>query len=615
MASPTTSTSRAPQTGDAALDIAVSGFKWNLGSDRTIDWSLSNGALGETWPDRAAMLTAAGQALASIATFIDVKFNYVGSFSDPASAAAAGSEINVAPTRDRTATPDSVLGFSFYPRTGDGTKAGDVSINLNSIAADYPPFTPGTAGFQLILHELGHSLGLKHPFESDGAGRLTIEATRFAARDTDWFSLMAYNDPYQSNRTKFEPATPMPLDVTGLQYLYGPNRATGASDSVYSLTVTETYASFWDAGGVDTVSAAQSDVGWEINLGWDRLSTLSPNWTGFAMPAADRQFPAPHSLYWFIGDFETVVGSGFADKITGSVLPNRIRGGGSDDYIDGFQGRDTAVYDGLSIDFSWLRKANGEWTVADLRNGRPEGIDTLHRIEVLAFNDREVELAPRLSPALETAFRMILRADGYSPTNILLATALAPLPTPAAVARLVQEADATTSVVTLAYQFFTGRLPTELNIDDLVSTTSPNLRGLNLDAYQALSVENRYISFALDLGKTGEARAAFLAGYGAKSLLDTVKSAYLTIFGSTPSDEKAHAILDGRIGYFTAWGGDGANGIGTKAAIVGFLLSEAAKTDVGTLQTANIAFLTDLADGAAFSVDLVGTYQGTPYFG
>ena len=68
-----------------------------------------------------------------------------------------------------------------------------------------------------------------------------------------------------------------------------------------------------------------------------------------------------------------------------------------------------------------------------------------------------------------------------------------------------------------------------------------------------------------------------------------------------------------RADYFALYGGDGPNGIGTKAAMVGWLESEAVKADTGMYAKANDAFLTDLADGATYNVDLVGVY-GKPEF-
>ncbi len=68
-----------------------------------------------------------------------------------------------------------------------------------------------------------------------------------------------------------------------------------------------------------------------------------------------------------------------------------------------------------------------------------------------------------------------------------------------------------------------------------------------------------------------------------------------------------------RAEYFAALGQDGANGIGTKAAMVGWHLAEAEKADVGLYARANDAFLTDLADGADYAIDLVGVY-GQPGF-
>ncbi len=143
--------------------------------------------------------------------------------------------------------------------------------------------------------------------------------------------------------------------------------------------------------------------------------------------------------------------------------------------------------------------------------------------------------------------------------------------------------------------------------------TGPNANNLNSAYYQSFNLENRYINFAVNLGKVGEGKAAFAARYEGLSLFDATREAYATIFGGTPTDAKVHALIDSRVDYFASYGGDGAGGIGTKAAMVGWLLAEAAKADVGQYARANDGFLTDLADGATFAVDLVGVYGKAEY--
>jgi serralysin len=127
----------------------------------------------------------------------------------------------------------------------------------------------------------------------------------------------------------------------------------------------------------------------------------------------------------------------------------------------------------------------------------------------------------------------------------------------------------------------------------------------------------------VNLGKLGEGKDAFAAAFGSKTLAQATSDAYAKIFGSTPSAAKVSALLEPsfvlngqtltRAEYFAFYGQDGLNGIGTKAAMVGWLLGEAVKADVGTYAKSNNAFLSDLADGATFSIDLVGAY-GKPEF-
>jgi hypothetical protein len=189
----------------------------------------------------------------------------------------------------------------------------------------------------------------------------------------------------------------------------------------------------------------------------------------------------------------------------------------------------------------------------------------------------------------------------------------------AAVQQLLQTAQATTSVATMAYAFFTGAVPSAAGMDYLVSPTGPNPNNLNSAYYQSFNVENRYINFAVNLGKVGAGAAAFSADYGNLSLFDATRKAYAAIFGAAPSDSKLHALLDptttvngqtlSRADYLASYGGDGANGLGTKAAMVGWLLAEAEKADVGVYARSNDAFLIDVAlHNAAFGVDLVGHY-------
>jgi len=72
--------------------------------------------------------------------------------------------------------------------------------------------------------------------------------------------------------------------------------------------------------------------------------------------------------------------------------------------------------------------------------------------------------------------------------------------------------------------------------------------------------------------------------------------------------------LQKREQYFAFYGQDGVNGIGTKAAMVGWLLGEAVKADVGDYALSNDAFLAAIAGGtASHGVNLIGQYNRTDY--
>jgi len=311
-----------------------------------------------------------------------------------------------------------------------------------------------------------------------------------------------------------------------------------------------------------------------------------------------------------------LIGGAIGDTLSGGGGADVLTGNGGDDVIDGGDGLDVAAYGGASTDYSWTKAADGAWTVKDLRANGVDGADTVRNVESLRFSDKSVLLSYSLPTTVATAFTAILRAPVGGEAQFAFGADLSgkigvSLTTAGAIAEVVKAADATTSVAAMAYEFFTGKIPSLGGIDYLVSPTGPNANNLNSAYYQSFNLENRYINFAVNLGKVGEGKDAFAAKYGSLSLFDATREAYKTIFGGAPTDAKVHALIDTRVDYFASYGGDGATGIGTKAAMVGWLLAEAQKADIGVMARSTNAWLTDLADGSApFAIDVLDPAKG-----
>ncbi|HEX7885829.1 MAG TPA: hypothetical protein VF474_07615 [Phenylobacterium sp.] len=346
MANPFPSAGPSPLTGDLIIDAMTSGFSWTLGPDRTIDWSISGGFLGEAWSSIDAIGTGVQTALNTISDLVNIRFNFVGVFSDPSAAARAGSEINIERSGEArlVGTDNEFAAFGYFPSTtydfGHYVGAyGDVVLNTNSSAAALTSFQPGDAGYNLMLHELGHVLGLKHPHDDGGTGRPTLSDIGLEGLDFDWATVMAYTD--ENDDPRFSPATPMILDALALRYLYGPNMATNAGDDDHLIRATRRYSTLWDAGGHDTIDVASSIRSWYIYLPDDQFSDRDPVRVGYASPLDELDLDAPQSLTWLMGDIEDVRGSAQADEIYGNVLRNVLAGNGGDDFLDGWDGDDS----------------------------------------------------------------------------------------------------------------------------------------------------------------------------------------------------------------------------------------------------------------------------------
>jgi len=412
-----------PLTGDNVIDAATNGFYWQLDSSRTINWALADGFFGESWISPANVAAILASVFKNISSYANVQFNYVGYYSDPSTAYFAGSDITISLGGSGIFGSDtSTWAFGLFPDASYNAlylgASGDIFLNINSQANFLPSYAPGSAGYALAIHEIGHTLGLKHPFDDGGTGHPTLEQLGVAELNKDWFTVMAYNDDYDYNLRFWDPATPMVMDVLALQYLYGKNNTTNATNTTYTLFLNGTYQTIWDAGGTDVINVSQSSVGWAIQLPIFQISALVDTKVGFALPASEVSLSSPLTLYWLTGDIENITGSSFDDTLFGNDSSNSLVGNAGSDTLNGGLGNDT-LNGGLGADSMAGGLGDDTYTIDSLGDSVTElvgeGTDTV-RI------NRSVDLTLSLFTEIENVVLTgvaALNATGDDGNNLL----------------------------------------------------------------------------------------------------------------------------------------------------------------------------------------------------
>lgn len=372
-------------TGDNAVDSLTNGYKWDVSTNGVINWSISNGNNGEFWFNPSATSTVLKSVFDTISSYVATSFAYSGFYQDPTSARLSGADINISLDGVGIHTPgNGVWAVGYFPNQTDVNK-GDIYLNINSQANYLPTYAPGSSGYALALHEIGHTLGLKHPHDDGGTGRPTFSDLGISWLDKDFISVMSYNDDYSWNNISWEPSTPMAMDVLALQFLYGKNTSTNAGDTTHYLTNDKQYKTIWDASGADVINLTKATEAWYVELPDVQVSQLVDTKVGYATPAASIYMNSPITADWLLGDIEGVFGSNYGDTIIGNALNNVIVGSKGNDFIDGGNGNDVSIYVGKVSDYQIVR--NGDtFTVSHKMNGY-DGVDTLKNVEKLNFSD------------------------------------------------------------------------------------------------------------------------------------------------------------------------------------------------------------------------------------
>ena len=245
----------------------------------------------------------------------------------------------------------------------------------------------GAYAAYLWMHEIGHSLGLKHPFdEANVSGDVGPPPYLQGNEDRADWTVMSYNYSLNEYYIRYSP-----LDIAALQYLYGVNNNTRAGDDTYLFD--ETKPNFiWDGSGNDTIDASSSSESVTI--------FLKPGYHGFkGLTKISELITAPGQITVNFGtEIENLVGSNHADVLTGNELNNLITGGKGSDSLDGAEGIDTAVYtvnfDEASLS-NFVDYASSGGTI-QLRTAwnvvSGNETDTLRNIERLQFTNTNVAL-------------------------------------------------------------------------------------------------------------------------------------------------------------------------------------------------------------------------------
>ena len=247
-------------------------------------------------------------ALASFEAVADVKFTEVGS----------GADIRFG----QFGFDDLYAGYAFYPRydkaTGDisGTYDRDLLPRPIEVWLDY---RNDFSDIYIIKHEIGHTLGLKHPFQEDVDG--PKEPVLPVRQDKGENTIMSYIRDADDTDLG-------PFDIIALQSIYGPAR-TRRGDDTYVFGDDKL---IWDGGGEDRITAGDSAAAVSIDL-------RGGTWNHAGGKAGSLLREGQVFLGYFT-EIEHAEGGRFGDRLIGGALGNHLDGGEGADRLDGLGGAD-----------------------------------------------------------------------------------------------------------------------------------------------------------------------------------------------------------------------------------------------------------------------------------